>query len=293
MSNDPLAEATDAVSLRYYLPAPDLRTAISTYYVLRIAEGPVEDFLHPEWANLRLMLTGDWTFALNGVWATRAAPAALVNGALSKGVPMRCGPGMLVGAGIMPAGWARLGGQRAAGYADVLRPFAELVGGAAEDLLTRVAARSEDQDYCAILDDWFRTHLTPDTSADTLLDAAHRALLDVGVTSVRDWADRIGRSPRQLERLALDYFGISPKRLLRRQRFLRTFTALRDAPIGDWARQLDDSYEDQSQFIKEFRHFMGMTPKAYFGRSWPFMLAATRARQALLGAAMQSLHRAE
>jgi AraC-like DNA-binding protein len=294
MPHEPSAEATDGVSLRYFLPAPELRSAISTYYVLRIQDGPVEDLLHPEWANLRLLLSGDWSIVFDGAWtATQAAPAALISGALSKGVPVRCGPGLLVGAGIMPSGWARLSRQSAAGYADNLRPLSDLVGSVGDQLLAKVRGVNDDDGYCAVLDDWFRAQLAPDIASDTLLEEAHRALLDPDLASVADWARRIGRSPRQLERLTLDYFGISPKRLLRRQRFLRTFAALRDEPMGGWGRQLDERYEDQPQFIREFRHFMGMTPKAYFSRRWPFMLAATRARQALLGVAMQSLHRGQ
>ena len=83
----------------------------------------------------------------------------------------------------------------------------------------------------------------------------------------------MGRSPRQLERLTLTYFGLAPKALLRRQRFLRSFAAIREHPPGLWGRLIDPGYVDQSQFVREFRYFMGMPARAYFAREHSFMRA--------------------
>jgi methylphosphotriester-DNA--protein-cysteine methyltransferase len=112
------------------------------------------------------------------------------------------------------------------------------------------------------------------------------------VRSVAEWARRLGRSPRQAERLALTYFGMSPKALLRRQRFLRSFAAIREQPPGLWGRMIDPGYADQSQFIRDFRYFMGMPPRAYFARDFSFMRAAGKARAALLGDPLHGLHAA-
>ena len=132
-----------------------------------------------------------------------------------------------------------------------------------------------------------------DAPTDALLVEAHRALLDPETATVVQWARRVGRSTRQLERISTDYFGLSPKRLLRRQRFLRTFATIRDQPLGAWGRLLDERYADQPQFIREFRHFIGMSPRTYFSRPWPFMVAAGNARKALLGAPLQGLHKSQ
>ena len=291
----PSAGAAAEVSLDFFLPAPDLRPAISTYYVLRLnGDAPVEDLVHPEWANIRLLLAGDWSLTFEGGRTSAdVAPSALVSGTLSKSAKVRGGPGFLVGVGLMPAGWARLTEQSAAAYADTLRPLSDLVGDAAGELIARLGAAAHETDYFGILDEWFRAQLAPPAAVEALLNEAHRHLLDPELASVGEWARRLGRSTRQLERMTLDYFGVPPKRLLRRQRFLRTFAAMRDQPPGAWGRLLDDRYADQSQFVREFNHFIGMSPRAYFSRRWPFMLAAGNARQALLGVPLQGLHKAE
>ena len=57
---------------------------------------------------------------------------------------------------------------------------------------------------------------------------------------------------------------MGPKVLLRRQRFLRSFAAIREHPPGLWARLIDPGYVDQSQFVRDFRDFMGMPARTYF-----------------------------
>src|SRR5688572_5946739 len=121
------------VSVRFFRPAPALRSAISTYYVLRIGgDEPLEDLLHPEWANLRLLLAGAWgvTFT-DGTEAADPAPAAMVTGTLSRSAAGR-GYGLMVGVGLLPAGWALLTGRSAADYVDSLHPLSELVGASAD-----------------------------------------------------------------------------------------------------------------------------------------------------------------
>jgi len=261
-------DSGEQVSVRFFLPDPALRAAISTFYVLRIGGSePVEDLIHPEWPNLRFLLQGDWELDFGGGRkAVGTAPSALVSGTLSKAARARGSPGVLVGAGLLPAGWARLTQRPAVDYVDTLAPLAELVGPPAQDVIARLAPLSRDEDICAVLDGWFRDVMDIDAPTETLLIEAHKALVDPEVGSVAEWAERLGRSSRQLERLSIDFFGMSPKRLLRRQRFLRTFATIRDQPLGGWGRMLDEHYVDQSQFIREFEHFIGMSPRAYFRR---------------------------
>jgi AraC-like DNA-binding protein len=282
-----------SVSFRYFLPAPSLRAMITTYYVLEVGgDAPVEELLFPEWANIRLLLNAGWTQTFgDGRAVTHTAPAALMSGVISRSATVRGEPGRLVGVGFLPAGWAVFTALPACDYVDDIVPLSTFIGTAAADgLLKNVLAAPDDAAMVAALDAWFVGHMAGRKAAETLLVAAHEALLDPEVRSVAEWARRLDRSPRQLERLAQVYFGMGPKALLRRQRFLRSFAAIREQPPGVWGRMIDPGYVDQSQFIRDFRHFMGMAPGAYFARDFSFMRAAGKARAALLGDPLHGLH---
>jgi AraC-like DNA-binding protein len=280
------------VSFRYFLPAPALRAAITTYYVLQV-DRPIEELLFPEWANIRLLLDGEWTQTFSdGRAVTHSPPAALMSGVISRTATVRGAPGRVVGAGFLPAGWAIFTALPARDYVDDILPLSTFAGAAADHLLGDVLAAPDDAATVAALDRWFLAHMAGREAAEALLVAAHDLLLNPEVRSVAEWARRLGRSPRQLERLAQTYFGMSPKALLRRQRFLRSFAAIREHPPGRWGQLIDPGYVDQSQFIRDFRHFMGMAPGAYFARDFSFMRAAGAARAALLGDPLHGLHAA-
>ncbi len=283
------------VSFRYFLPAPALRAMITSYYVLEIAgDGPIEELLFPEWANVRLLLDGEWTQTfLDGRVAAYAAPAALMSGVISRTAGVRAPPGRLVGVGFLPAGWAVFTALPACDHVDDITPLSAFVGEGAEELLGEVLAAPDDAALVAALDAWFAAHMAGRKAAEKLLVAAHEALMDPEVRTVAEWARRLERSPRQLERLAQTYFGMGPKALLRRQRFLRSFAAIREHPPGLWSRMIDPGYVDQSQFVRDFRYFMGMPPRAFMARNASFMRAATAARKALLGDPLHGLHAAK
>lgn len=287
-----MAEA--ALSYRYFLPAPELRAMITSYYVIEIGgDDGIEELLFPEWANIRILLDGAWsqTFG-DGRTLSFPPPVAVMSGVISRTAKIRGGPGRVVGVGFLPAGWGVFTSLPARDYVDSIVALSALVGPAADDLLRDVLAAPDDAVLVAALDAWLLARMAGAEAPDLALVAAHEALLDPDVNSVAEWARRLGRSPRQAERLALTYFGMSPKALLRRQRFLRSFAAIREQPPGAWGRLIDPGYVDQSQFIRDFRYFMGMAPRTYFARDFSFMRVAGKARAALLGDPLHGLHAA-
>ncbi|MGZ3404137.1 MAG: helix-turn-helix domain-containing protein [Phenylobacterium sp.] len=275
------------VSVRFLPPAPSLCDAIVFYYVVRIGDdAPVEDLLHPEGAHMRLLVAGDWkiTFA-DGSEATASGPSAVLTGALSRAATVRGAPGgIMVSVGLLPPGWALLSDLSAADFRDALSPLSDLVGDAADELVSALGPFIGDEDYRQALDRWFLQRRASRPPTDPYVAGLNVGLADETVVSVAEWARRLGCSTRQLERLVRDCIGITPKRLLRRQRFLRSSLSLREQPLGGWGQAIDEGYADQPQFIREFNYFMGMPPRVYFARTSPFMTAGAEARKALTSA---------
>jgi methylphosphotriester-DNA--protein-cysteine methyltransferase len=87
-----------------------------------------------------------------------------------------------------------------------------------------------------------------------------------------------------LERLTQRYFGFTPKLLLRRQRFLRSLAQYMLDPSLNWTGAIDGQYHDQAQFVRDFKAFMGLSPRQYAALPHPILVPIMRQRMADAGA---------
>lgn len=289
---------SSAVSTRFFMPSPELAPYISTYYLTEFAGAPGEiiaDWLHPEWANLRLTDTPRWSASIGDA---PFAPLARIIGTGPTGVATHFsvdGPMRSWGIGLLPLGWLRLLDCPASQLADQTLactsdgPFGDFT--ALHD--TVFDGQVNPQAEAARIDAFLVELLSrrPPSEDEVRVRAAHAALLDDQVATVGDLADRLGISSRSLERLSLRAFGFSPKLLLRRQRFLRSLAQFMLDPSLTWIRTLDWHYVDQAHFVRDFRRFMTMSPSEYAALDHPVLRSAARARAVAAGAAVQALHR--
>lgn len=95
---------------------------------------------------------------------------------------------------------------------------------------------------------------------------------------VEDAAAELGMSVRQLERRCLASFGLSPKAILRRSRFLDMATAMRGFSTPNERVLAGLRYFDQSHLNREFKHFAGMTPRRFRLSSTPLFTAGLKLR---------------
>ncbi len=287
---------SDAVAVRFFMPSAALRPYISTYYLTEVSipEGQqLRDWLHPEWGNLRFAHNDYWEAAV-GDEPLRAVPQFSATGPTCHATQFVTGPMRAWGIGLLPLGWARLIHAGADPFADRFVDGADEPSFAAfAPLLGQIFGPLPDPAGEAARIDAFLLSLLsqrPEHEDEERIRAAHHALLDTEISAVGDLADRLGMSPRSLERLSLRAFGFSPKLLLRRQRFLRSLAQFMLDPSLTWISTLDYHYVDQAHFVRDFRRFMGMSPTAYAALEHPVMRAAARARADAAGAAVQALH---
>ncbi|HZU62293.1 MAG TPA: helix-turn-helix domain-containing protein [Novosphingobium sp.] len=216
-----------------------------------------------------------------------------VTGPSTRAVRFTVGSCRIWGIGMPPLGWARFVGLPAAGTAD------RVLNGQHEPALARFLPLAQGlygeeravERELACLTDFFLAldaGLPPVPDAERIV-AVHAALVDHEVSSVAQLVERVGFSHSTLERLCHRAFGFAPKQLLRRQRFIRSLAQYMLDPSLKWIGALDGHYHDQAQFVREFRAFMGMSPRQYAALDLPVLRAATQARQRLAGAPMQAL----
>ena len=272
-----------------------MRPFVTTFYctdvICSVPQTWLEDYLLPEWANLRF-LDATSVQAVIGAGEVSLSPDFAVTGPTSRAMRFRIGSGRSWGIGLMPAGWALLTGASAADYADrsvdgradpAFAPFTPLAD----------ALAASGGDYAGELA-VIRTHMAALWAAappvDPAIAALNAALVDPDMVTVADLAARLGVAVRSVERLSRRAFGFAPKLLLRRQRFLRSLERFLLDPDLTWLGALDCHYHDQSHFVRDFRRFMGMCPSDYARRDKPLLAAAAQARMAVAGRAMQGLH---
>ena len=282
------------VVTRFFPLSANLHPYVSAIYLSDIAvpDGErIDDYLHPEWANLRF-IDGEAPLAAIGDAPLTASPRFSVTGPTSHATHFTVGNMRAWGIGILPMGWAKFIPLPADDLADRSCDGAEHPAFAAFASLAGALRQQQDDDAAAAMINSLLTGLLADAPPDDpAILAAHRALVDDDLATVADLAAKLSLSERSVERLSHRAFGFSPKLLLRRQRFLRSLGRFMLDPSMAWIDALDHQYYDQAQFTHDFHRFMGMSPRAYAGRSKPILGAAAFARAAAAGAAVQGLHK--
>lgn len=85
-----------------------------------------------------------------------------------------------------------------------------------------------------------------------------------GKVTVETVAAEFGYTPRHMERLFLQTFSYGPKRFCRYVRLLNAISNMIQFPDRNISYHIENlGYSDQAHFQREFKLFMGMTPKQF------------------------------
>jgi len=284
---------TFKTDVRFWPPPPDLARYIAGVSLIEFETPPgetVHDAVLPEWGTLRF-------FHGNApeTWVEGGEHLSDVN-FLATGPSGRCmhfrqSSTRVWSASLLPLGWAQF----------VSTPAVELANCAVDGAthpafayLTPMLAdlhrephdpEAEFGRFCAYL----RRYCSKLPADHLRIEALNLALLDPEVTTVGHLVERVGASTRTIERTADRAFGFAPKLLLRRQRLMRSLAQFIMDPSLKWIGSIDSQYNDQAQFIRDFRFFIGMTPRKYAAMPHPLVMPYIRARAQALAAPVQTL----
>jgi len=281
------------VRSRFHPPPERFEGCFTTFYHLDLdtgGGGEVEDYLQPEWGNVRFFagacpVAEIGSSRVEGTRFTATGPSSLP-------CRFRLGTSRMWGIGFLPRGWARFIDADAYDCANVV------CDGESHPAFARFAPLAEilcdpeaglDEQYAAILE-WSDVLMRPSRDEAKIV-RVHDALVSGDCVSVAALADASGMSTRTLERVCRRYFGFAPKLLMRRQRFMRSLTAFMLREGSRWTEAMDRDYHDQAQFTREFRQFMTMNPSDYAALDHPILSAFMEARAKIWGSAAQTLDR--
>lgn len=260
----PLSYSVDAahgsVRLRYFAPPRELRAYFGSLYFFSVTADRYSDVTRADVPQLRLMLagSGDYHFHDGAILST---PSICLLGPTMGATRFQLNePGRVLGISLLPAGWVALRNDDASMMADRLcDPGCDNLTA----LLDRLRAMPENQveEMAALCWAELGRLIKPLRGATwALLEAVDAWLTGEGSPRIETLTEMTDLSARQLARLTNRYYGAPPKLLARKYRALRC--ASRIALDHDSWQQLCDEcgFYDQSHFIREIKHFIGLTP---------------------------------
>lgn len=272
------------IAFRFAPVASGLEQALLIYWeVATTVDGPVLDQLHPDYANIRFKLAGDWAY---GSTPSRMVPVtdfATLTGPTSQGQWAQVEQGHGFNITLLPLAWLRLFDADASRWHNSIRPLSALLGKEATRLSDAMQAADSFEARVATADAFFtaKWHATRPHPREAELAAIGAALLDPDCATVEELGRRADLPYHSLSRLTKRSYGLLPKQLLRRERFLRMLRTMEIRSYREWQDFLDPQYVDQSHMIRDFRYFLGLSPSRYFRLERPMLESSLAAMQAL------------
>ncbi len=242
----------------------------------------IEDLLLAENAFVRIVVQGEWEIeGARGLW--QPVGKALLFGANSKPLKVRVkGPFRVFSFAIRPSAWRALCRQRAHEFVDQVVPLQTVWGELGDELARKIKATTSDKAAVAAME----------AAVSAQLKRVRRSKVDEKIAifegiartdsnaKMEDAALQVGLSVRQLERRCLFTFGINPKRILQRSRFLDMVEGMRGLVPEDEAAAAGARFFDQSHLNREFRSFSNMTPGKFAKAITPLFDAGLELRVA-------------
>ena len=272
---------------RNYPPSDALAPYVKLHYVFS-ADLP-EDFelidqLLSETAMIRLLFRGDWKGKnAQGAWYD-VGPVPFFGPNAKPFVARVKGPFAVAGMSLRPSGWCSLFNESARDFTDAMIPAQDVWGDLADQLWDQLShctgAPEDDALIIRVMEDVLKQRLdrigrrAPD---DTMRQFEIIARND-STMQVEEAARLCGLSSRQLERRCNMSFGLSPKAVLRRSRFLDMASAMRGFSSPSDGELAALRYFDDSHLNREFKYFTGMTPKQFREGSTPLLTAGLKLR---------------
>ena len=257
------------------IPDSRLKPYVKCYYVYESnSAAAFEDTVFPSGCMEIIFNLG------TGHWQTSAGnnPPIELWGQITQPLAIRSiGRNTMLGIRFLPHGAARFLEEKADLFNNQVVDYRDIAGKSAAALHQKLLnTTAENQRICLIETYLLEKLARPNIQSDKLAvvhNVIHELQKQDFFDNINNVASRYGISSRYLQKLFLQYTGLTPKlysKINRFQQSLRLVTR-QETPLTSIA--YDCGYFDQSHFIREFRSFTGLTPSGYTLQSSPITTA--------------------
>lgn len=259
------------MQLRKFQPSADLAPLVNYYWTLEVPamSQPIRQRIVPDGCIEMAFILGDDIKRYTSEVAFVIQPRELVIGQISK--PYFIEPTGYVNTfavSFFPFGFGNFVTRPIHELADKETPIEGLFGPkVASELSTQIIAAENAQLRIQVIEAFLSERLSEQLTIDAIVQSTVDALIATkGNTSIGQLLRAAPARRRQLERKFKDQIGISPKqlaRIIRLQAALKLLLTQQEASLTHIAYQSD--YYDQAHFIRDFKAFTGVSPKAFLG----------------------------
>ncbi|WP_242128414.1 helix-turn-helix domain-containing protein [Sphingobium sp. Sx8-8] len=245
--------------MRYFALPDQLNAYFGSLYIFTETAEHYSDVTRADVPQLRFMLESHGDYHFHDGTVAPTPEICLLGPTLGATRFELRGPGRVVGISLLPAGWIALHGGDASILTDRVQDMGDRPG--YRDLLDKLRAAEGAEEMATLCWAFLAERLVAlPESTWRLLEAVDGWLMGEGSPRIETLADMTGLSPRQLARLTNKYYGCSPKLLARKYRALRCSARIA-LDHESWQELCEDGrFYDQSHFIREIKHFIGLTP---------------------------------
>ena len=193
---------------------------------------------------------------------------------VARGLSTRvlAGRGWTVAALTRPGGLGAFITGSAAELTDRVVPLGQALGTDEAVLLRQVTAEPDEAARVALLAAALEQAVDPERREPALsvAEVARLAESDRTIRRLGDLCERSGLGQRTLQRMFLQYAGVSPTWVIRRYRLLEAAETVREGRPVSWAEIAAAlGYADQAHLTRDFRAAIGQTPAAYASAQSP------------------------
>jgi AraC-like DNA-binding protein len=268
------------VQYKEYRPAKSLERYVKCYYSIECDDHEVVEEKAFATGCIEIM------FALDGRhWQTRkdktfldTAPVQLWGQILDPLTFRSIGRNDIFGIRFYPATASFLLRDDVNNFNNGVFDLSDVLGNAINELHSKLRDEASVPARVTLVDTYLISRLSAHSKSIAKIDlvqavmdeVTHRDFFD----NIDNVASRYGITSRYLQKIFVQYTGLTPKLYARINRFQNSLLLIGKGGMSLTDASYECGYFDQSHFIREFRSFTGISPSAFTGENSTAILAS-------------------
>jgi AraC-like DNA-binding protein len=261
------------------IPGERLKQYVKCYYIYESStDAAFEDTVFPS-GCLEIIFnlgTGKWQTATSGDFVTN--PSIELWGQITQPLPIKSiGKNTMLGIRFYPHAAAYFLNDKVDLFNNRVVDFSDVSGYRVKTLYSKLSDVATWDKRIELIEDFLLQKLSLSErklgKAVVINNIMNELRQDDFFDNIENVASRYGITSRYLQKLFLQYTGLTPKLYSKINRFQNSLRLVTKNDTSLTSIAYDCGYFDQSHFIREFKSFTGFTPSGYAFENSPITIA--------------------